>query len=231
MSDSANGNGKKRKFIEEEEAGKGEVKDSTGGATAFKISKKPTVLDRVVFALRTLNVPSSAQAVVKVCTMHNEIQYSDAKKIRKAIQDALKSGKLVVSPESKLKFWVAGEPTPEVEKGPEISILIDVEGTDSEAPIEIGNLVEIHYQLALASVPKNIVERSGKTMFSFRAGAGDVIKGMDAAVLNMRLNGKRTVLIPWQLAYGKRGSGKDIPPESDLIFSISVGNVSDWGIC
>ena len=38
----------------------------------------------------------------------------------------------------------------------------------------------------------------------------------------MREGGKRTIFIPYQLAYGESGAGNLIPPKSNLIFDIEV---------
>lgn len=57
---------------------------------------------------------------------------------------------------------------------------------------------------------------------SFTVGADEVIPGMDSGVRGMREGGKRTVIIPSRLGYGRRGSGPDIPPNSALIFDIEL---------
>jgi FKBP-type peptidyl-prolyl cis-trans isomerase FkpA len=56
----------------------------------------------------------------------------------------------------------------------------------------------------------------------FTLGAEEVISGMDSAVRGMRVGGKREVIIPSKLGYGARGAGKDIPPNSALVFDIEL---------
>jgi FKBP-type peptidyl-prolyl cis-trans isomerase FkpA len=60
----------------------------------------------------------------------------------------------------------------------------------------------------------------------FRLGAGEVIKGWEQGVAGMKVGGKRTLIIPSVLAYGKRGAGSgSIPPDSDLIFDVELLDV------
>ncbi|MES1909211.1 MAG: hypothetical protein MHM6MM_001990 [Cercozoa sp. M6MM] len=58
--------------------------------------------------------------------------------------------------------------------------------------------------------------------FSFSLGRGEVIKGWDLGLKGMRIGGRRKLRIPAALAYGSRGAGADIPPNSDLVFTIKV---------
>lgn len=65
---------------------------------------------------------------------------------------------------------------------------------------------------------------SGRPL-SFTVGAEEVIPGMESAVRDMRVGGKRTVIIPSSLGYGHKGAGRDIPPNSALVFDIELVEV------
>lgn len=65
--------------------------------------------------------------------------------------------------------------------------------------------------------------RSGKT-FSVLVGAGQVIKGWDEGLQQLRKGEEANLYIPSYLGYGMYGSGS-IPPNSVLIFEIDVLNV------
>jgi len=61
--------------------------------------------------------------------------------------------------------------------------------------------------------------------FSFNVGTGQVIPGWDEAVLLMKKGTNATIYIPSPLAYGPRGAGPDIGPNSVLMFDMEVKDV------
>lgn len=63
--------------------------------------------------------------------------------------------------------------------------------------------------------------------FIFPIGGGRVIRGCDEGVVGMRVGGRRTLVIPPEMAYGSRGAGGVIPPDAILVFDIELLDVRD----
>ena len=61
--------------------------------------------------------------------------------------------------------------------------------------------------------------------FSFTVGTGQVIPGWDEGATLLKNGSKATLYIPSPLAYGPRGAGADIAPNSVLMFDMEVKDV------
>jgi FKBP-type peptidyl-prolyl cis-trans isomerase len=85
-----------------------------------------------------------------------------------------------------------------------------------------GKVVEVHYTGWLENGTKFDSSVDRNRPLTFRLGAGDVIKGWDEGVAGMKTGGKRKLIIPPDLGYGKRGAGEVIPPGATLIFEVEL---------
>lgn len=115
---------------------------------------------------------------------------------------------------------------------PQVEIIDRVVGKGAEA--SVGNKVKVNYTgwFHKPLAPKQRGRKfdssldAGRTPIEFQLGAGRVIKGWEQGVAGMKVGGKRTLIIPSALAYGKRGAGSGkIPPDSDLIFDVELLDV------
>ena len=90
-----------------------------------------------------------------------------------------------------------------------------------------GKTLTVHYTgwLYSETAPNNrgvqFDSSVGHTPFSFQLGAGVVIAGWDRGLLGIKAGGKRTLVIPAELAYGSRAS-PTIPANSALVFEVEV---------
>lgn len=81
-----------------------------------------------------------------------------------------------------------------------------------------GNRIEMRYIGKLDNGKVFDSNKSGKP-FSFKLGAGEVIKGWDVGVAGIQVGGERRLTIPASLAYGNKAVG-GIPKGSRLTFDI-----------
>ena len=109
-------------------------------------------------------------------------------------------------------------------------ITIDREPGDNKAKTAVArNAVLVHYTGWLYDPSKpdgkgaqfdSSVGRA--TPFGFIIGAGRVIKGWEQGVAGMKIKGKRTLIIPPQLAYGDAGRPPVIPQSATLLFDVEL---------
>lgn len=86
-----------------------------------------------------------------------------------------------------------------------------------------GDVVEVHYVGWLPGTDKAFDSSHARGRpFRFRVGRGEVIDGWDEGVVGMKVGGKRRLLIPPELGYGKRGAGQAVPPDATLLFEVEI---------
>src|SRR6202142_1472050 len=104
----------------------------------------------------------------------------------------------------------------------QIETLVVGNGTEAKA----GDKVTVHYVGTLTNGKKFDSSRDRNEGFSFRLGAGQVIKGWDQGVAGMKVGQMRKLTIPSDLAYGDRGFPPVVPPNSTLVFEVELLEVS-----
>eukprot|EP00607_Mallomonas_marina_P011168 CAMPEP_0182423594 /NCGR_PEP_ID=MMETSP1167-20130531/9641_1 /TAXON_ID=2988 /ORGANISM="Mallomonas Sp, Strain CCMP3275" /LENGTH=168 /DNA_ID=CAMNT_0024602711 /DNA_START=186 /DNA_END=692 /DNA_ORIENTATION=- len=101
----------------------------------------------------------------------------------------------------------------------------DVKVGDGEVPLP-GQMVRVHYTGWLDGIngeKKFDSSYDRRQPLSFKVGARQVIAGWDEGILsNLKVGGKRYLIIPSDLGYGARGAGGVIPPGATLYFTVEL---------
>jgi len=88
-------------------------------------------------------------------------------------------------------------------------------------PPALGAELVVHYDGYLLDGTKFDSSRDRGAPYTFRVGTGAVIKGWDEAFAGMLKGEKRTLIVPWWLAYGEAGRGP-IPAKATLVFEVEL---------
>ncbi len=92
--------------------------------------------------------------------------------------------------------------------------------------LEDGTLFDSNYEEVAKTYGKhdaNRASQNGYAPFPFQAGKKDgLIPGFLEGLNDMTFGEKKTLFIPAALAYGERGAGAVIPPNSNIIFELEM---------
>ena len=105
----------------------------------------------------------------------------------------------------------------------EVKLQIEDTQEGSGAVAQAGQKVSVHYTGTLYPSGEKFDSSLDRGQpFEFQLGAGQVIKGWDEGIQGMKIGGKRTLIIPPQMAYGEGGFPPVIPPSSTLKFEVEL---------
>jgi FKBP-type peptidyl-prolyl cis-trans isomerase len=100
--------------------------------------------------------------------------------------------------------------------------LVRKAGTGTETP-QPGQTVSVHYEATFLDGTKfDSSYDKGRGPFNFTYGTGAVILGWDDALSTMKRGEKRTLIVPYWLAYGEKGIRGKVQPKATLIFELEL---------
>lgn len=106
-------------------------------------------------------------------------------------------------------------------KSMELKIETTKAGT-GERVVKAGDTISVQYLGKLENGTKFDSSYDRNQPFTFKVGAGQVIKGWEQGFLGAKVGEKRTLTIPSELGYGSTGAGGIIPPNATLIFEVEL---------
>ncbi|MDB5101750.1 MAG: fbp [Cyanobacteria bacterium RYN_339] len=105
-----------------------------------------------------------------------------------------------------------------------LKYMILAPGKAGAAVAKVGDSVSVHYTGWLTTGKQFDSSLTAGKPFTFKLGAGEVIKGWDEGVAGMKVGEKRKLVIPSELGYGPSGT-QGIPGNSTLIFSVELMSI------
>lgn len=152
------------------------------------------------------------------------VSFAQTKKVRKASTKRATIKKGTGSNQSTIKK-MTNNPIKNAAVTTESGLTYIVTKHGEGAEVKAGDEVIVNYTGLLTNGAKFDSSLDRNEPFSFKLGAGLVIKGWDEGLQKLRIGDHATFIIPSSLAYGSRGAGGVIPPNATLIFIIEVVGV------
>jgi len=90
-------------------------------------------------------------------------------------------------------------------------------------PVQVGDVVSVLYTGALedGKVFDTKIDRADPRIIQI--GAGELnVKGLEDGIVGMKLNGKRTITIPWERAFGAKGREGIVPGFANVTYELEL---------
>jgi FKBP-type peptidyl-prolyl cis-trans isomerase len=126
-----------------------------------------------------------------------------------------------MQPDAKLEGTKLQNFTP-VDHVDQLQVIDTVEGTGDTVPT--GATITAHYTGALCK-DGTIFQSSYDFGRPISFGLNQVIAGWTEGVPGMKVGGTRRLIIPAAMAYGPQSPSPNIPPNSDLVFDITLSAI------
>jgi len=105
----------------------------------------------------------------------------------------------------------------------ELEIKTTYTPSDCTVKAQKGDPIKVHYTGTLLSNGNKFDSSHDRGQpLPLTLGVGQVIKGWDEGLIGMCVGEKRILTIPSDMAYGSRGFGSVIPPNSALVFDVEL---------
>jgi FKBP-type peptidyl-prolyl cis-trans isomerase len=137
-------------------------------------------------------------------------------------REKMKTSPLGLKQDSLIQKYLSDNKLTGVKHESGMYIVFDSKGEG--AKVQKGEEISVHYSGFLPDGTKFDSSRDRNQPFTVKIGLGMVIQGWDIGLLEFNKGGKGKLVIPSYLAYGERGAGGSIPPNSILIFDVEVLN-------
>ncbi len=123
---------------------------------------------------------------------------------------------------------LATKPTVTVPTGPAPTTLETKDlVTGTGATVKAGQTVTVNYVGVLYKTGKEFDSSWSRNQpFTTPLSTGSVIPGWVQGIPGMKVGGRRELIIPASLAYGKTGSPPTIPPNSPLVFVVDLLSIA-----
>lgn len=197
------------------------------------MSNESNRLDKISYALgmnmgnsfrssgiKELDIQEFAQAIDDVLKGNDlKLSYDEAKEVMNVFFTRLQEEKLMINKKAGEEFLRINKERPGIkttDSGIQYEILKEGNGKKPRATDQ----VKVHYEGKLidGQIFDSSVKRGEPTTF----GLNQVIPGWTEALQLMPVGSKYRIFIPSELAYGERGAGEMIEPNSTLVFDVEL---------